>query len=130
MNLAIQMELVNKVDLEVNQEVKDLEVNILNFLMLGRGQSLSFQYTITILGQGGGGYCTPPPSSSSYRGKINGPIRILTANTSKAFVYRLFRLPTFFLVDSNLWDQFVFWGPVPPCLPMYDPRDVLKSKIS
>jgi hypothetical protein len=30
------------------------------------------------MGKGGWGYCTPPPNSS-YRGKINGPIRIWEA---------------------------------------------------
>ena len=64
-------------------------------------------------------YCTPP-LIRRIGGKINGPIRILTANTSKTYIR--IRISTFspvdvFLVDSNLWDQFVFWGPLPPACP-------------
>ena len=77
-------------------------------------------YGNIILGKEGG-YCTSPLVRRIGR-KINGPIRILTANTSKTYIR--IRIPTFspvdvFLVDNNLWDQFVFWGPVLPCLPMY-----------
>src|SRR5690349_13854606 len=49
------------------------------------------------------------------------PIRRVQKKFVYEFVFRLFRLSTFFLVDSNLWDQFVFWGPVPPACPCMGP---------
>uniref|UniRef100_A0A914D6L6 HMG box domain-containing protein n=1 Tax=Acrobeloides nanus TaxID=290746 RepID=A0A914D6L6_9BILA len=33
--------------------------------------------------------------------------------------FDFFACRRFVLVDSNLWDQFVFWGPVPPAYPCY-----------
>ena len=47
-------------------------------------------------------------------------IRISTTKFSKITGLNNFSPVDVFLVDSNLWDQFVFWGPVPPCLPMCD----------
>ena len=85
----------------------------------------------------GGG--TVLPLIRRIGGKINGPIHIWEAAQTEFIVkiririhksrtnsyFDFFACRRFFLVDSNLWDQFVFWDSVLPCLLMYGVEDCL-----
>ena len=90
----------------------------------------------------GHGDTVPLPLIRRIGGKINEPICIWEAAQTE-FVAKIriqihksrtnsyfdfFVCRRFFLVDSNLWDQFVFWGSVSPCLPMYSLAYIQKQK--